>query len=122
MVERGTCTLDDCAITVLVTVVSTPAAGRAIIDAGSKVLSSDLLGLEGHGHIIGRPDVGIAKLSEEHGHLEYPADSEPLTVGQRLRIIPNHACVVSNLVDAVHFVKADRFERTIPVAARGKVT
>ncbi len=122
MMARGTCTEADCAITVLVTIVSTPVAGRAIIDAGSKVLSSDLLGLEGHGYVIGRPDISIAKLSEEHGHLEYPADAEQLTVGQQLRIIPNHACVVSNLVDAVHFVKADRHERTVPVAARGKVT
>ncbi|HMB47737.1 MAG TPA: D-TA family PLP-dependent enzyme, partial [Afifellaceae bacterium] len=105
MVARSTCTEADCAITVLVTVVSTPAAGRAVIDAGSKVLSSDLLGLDGHGHIIGRPDIAIAKLSEEHGHLDYPADAEPLTVGERLRIIPNHACVVSNLVDAVHFTR-----------------
>ena len=122
MMARGTCSEADCAITVLVTVVSTPAAGRAIIDAGSKALSSDLLGLQGHGYVIGRPDVGIAKLSEEHGHLEYPADAEPLGIGDRLRIIPNHACVVSNLFDAVQFVRADRFERTVPVSARGKVT
>ncbi len=122
MVARGTCSEADCAINVLVTIVSTPAPGRAIIDAGSKVLSSDLLGLDGHGYVIGRPDVSIAKLSEEHGHLEYPADSEPLVVGERLRIIPNHACVVSNLVDAVHFVKAGRVDRAVAVSARGKVT
>ena len=122
MVARGTCAEADCAMTVLATIVSTPAPGRAIIDAGSKILSSDLLGLEGHGHIVGRPDVSIAKLSEEHGHLEYPAGGEPLTIGEQLRIIPNHACVVSNLVDEVHFVKAGRVERTVPVSARGKVT
>ena len=121
MIARGTCAESDCAITVLATVVSTPTAGRAIIDAGSKVLSSDLLGLEGHGHVIGRPDISIYLLSEEHGHLSYPADAVQLTVGERLRIIPNHACVVSNLVDAVQFVRGEHFERTVPVSARGKV-
>lgn len=122
MIARGTCQQDDCALTVLATVVSTPAPGRAIIDAGSKTLSSDLLGLEGHGLIIGRPDIDIPLLSEEHGHLIYPSESEQLTVGQRLRIIPNHACVVSNLFDEVQFVKGERYERTVPVAARGTVT
>ena len=43
----------------LATVVSTPTPGRAIIDAGSKVLASDLLGLDGHGYIIGHPDARI---------------------------------------------------------------
>ncbi len=59
LVARGTCGWGDCAAHVLATVVSTPAPGRAIIDAGSKVLTSDLLGLDGHGYIIGHPDARI---------------------------------------------------------------
>lgn len=62
------------------------------------------------------------RLSEEHGHLEYPTDIEPLRVGQRLRVIPNHACVVSNLVDEVAFIRNGKLDRIVPVDARGCIT
>lgn len=121
LVEQGTCGWDDCALTVLATVVSVPAPGRAVIDAGSKTLTSDLLGLSGYGHVLGRPDIAIDQLSEEHGRLT--ADSDiGLAVGQRLRIVPNHACVVTNMVDAVHVLRGGRYAQTWPVAARGKIT
>ncbi|MFW5678844.1 MAG: D-TA family PLP-dependent enzyme [Pseudomonadota bacterium] len=120
LVERGVCTYDDCALTVLATVVSVPTAHRAIIDAGSKVLTSDLLGLTGHGHVLGRPDIVIDQLSEEHGRL---LSDQPigLRVGERVRIVPNHACVVSNMLDRVVLVRGDRVEGPEPVAARGRV-
>lgn len=120
LVARGVCGWEDCALTVLATVVSVPAPNRAIIDAGSKVLTSDLLGLVGHGHVLGRPDITIDQLSEEHGRLVGDGDIG-LTVGQRLRIVPNHACVVTNMVDAVQIVRDASFVATWPVAARGKV-
>jgi D-serine deaminase-like pyridoxal phosphate-dependent protein len=120
LVARGVCGWEDCALTVLATVVSVPARNRAIIDAGSKVLTSDLLGLTGHGHVLGRPDIAIDQLSEEHGRLVCDGDIG-LTVGQRLRIVPNHACVVTNMVDAVQVVRGDSFVATWPVPARGKV-
>ena len=78
----------------LTTVVSTPAANRAIVDAGSKILTSDLLGLTGYGHVLGRPDLAVDQLSEEHGRLVAP-EATRFKVGDRLRIVPNHACVVS---------------------------
>jgi len=56
LVMRGACGFEDCALTVLATVVSVPAANRAIIDAGSKTLTSDLFGLTGYGHVLGRSD------------------------------------------------------------------
>jgi len=59
LVARGVCGFDDCALSVLTTVVSVPDTRRAIIDAGSKVLTSDLLGLSGYGHVLGRPDIAI---------------------------------------------------------------
>lgn len=120
LVSRGVCGWDDCALTVLATVVSVPAPGRAIIDAGSKVLTSDLLGLTGYGHVLGRPDIVIDQLSEEHGRLvsEGPID---LTVGERVRIVPNHACVVTNMVDSLHIVSTDAADVIWPVVARGKV-
>ncbi len=120
LVERGACTWDDCALTVLATVVSVPSPHRAIIDAGSKVLTSDLLGLEGYGHVLGRPDIAIDQLSEEHGRLvsEGPIG---LSVGDRVRIVPNHACVVSNMVDTVQVFDGDDFVGPWRVVARGCV-
>lgn len=119
LVTRGVCDWADCALTVLATVVSVPANDRAVIDAGSKVLTSDLLGLSGHGHVLGRPDITIAALSEEHGILR--ADRIGLTVGQRLRIVPNHACVVANMLDEVQLVRGDHCAGATKVIARGKV-
>ena len=120
LVERGVCTFADCALTVLATVVSAPTERRAIVDAGTKVLTSDLLGLEGYGHVLGRPDVRIDQLSEEHGRL-VTAGPIGLGVGERVRIVPNHACVVSNMLDHVVAVRGSRVEGPIRVAARGLV-
>ncbi|TVQ32211.1 MAG: D-TA family PLP-dependent enzyme [Geminicoccaceae bacterium] len=120
LVDRGVCTWDDCALTVLTTVVSVPTEHRAIIDAGSKVLTSDLLGLDGHGHVLGRPDIVIDQLSEEHGRLVSQGPIG-LRVGDRVRIVPNHACVVSNMLDHVVTVRGDRIDGPLPVAARGLV-
>ena len=120
LVTRGTCDWDDCALTVLATVVSTPSKTRAIIDAGSKVLTSDLLGLDGFGHALGHPDLKIDQLSEEHGRI---TSDQPtgLRVGDQLRIVPNHACVVSNMLDHVTLMRGDEIIGTEPVAARGQV-
>lgn len=98
LVSRGTCTWDNCAGHVLATVVSRPTRTRAVIDAGSKALTSDLLGQDGHGHVMGHPDVRITALSEEHGVMTVPKDST-LSVGDRIRIVPNHVCVVANMFD-----------------------
>ncbi|MCZ4268165.1 D-TA family PLP-dependent enzyme [Rhodobacteraceae bacterium G21628-S1] len=120
LVTRGTCDWDDCALTVLATVVSTPSKTRAIIDAGSKVLTSDLLGLDGFGHVLGHPDLKIDQLSEEHGRI---TSDQPtgLRVGDQLRIVPNHACVVSNMLDHVTLMRGDAIIGTELVAARGQV-
>ena len=120
LVERGTCTWDDCAGTVVATVVSTPAAGRAIIDAGSKALTSDLLGFPDYGHVLGHPEIRIVGLSEEHGSLDVDPEN-PLAVGQRIRIVPNHVCVVSNLFDEVWIDGVEGSFEPLIVNARGKV-
>lgn len=120
LVARGTCDISDCALTVLATVVSVPTPNRAIIDAGSKVLTSDLLGLEGYGHVVGHGDVVIDQLSEEHGRLVSAAPID-LEVGQQVKIIPNHACVVSNMLDHVMLMRGDVIDRKERVAARGQV-
>ncbi|MDB5538685.1 MAG: family PLP-dependent enzyme [Devosia sp.] len=119
-VKEQVASLDDCALTVLVTVVSRPTPTRIVIDASSKSLTSDLLTMEGYGLVMGT-DLTIKGLSEEHGVIEMPAASDWPRVGERLRIIPNHACVISNLFDKVTLVSGDEVKETVPVAARGRV-
>lgn len=120
-VAGGVASFADCALSVLATVVSRPTPTRAIIDAGSKSLSSDTLGLDGFGVIAGHEDIAIAALNEEHGIINLPAPSDWPRVGERIRIIPNHACVVSNLFDVVHLEDGNGTIETVPVAARGRV-
>ena len=118
-VASGVASLDDCALTVLATVVSRPTANRAVIDAGSKALTSDTLGMDGFGLVMGT-DLTVTSLSEEHGVIALPEASDWPRIGDRLRIIPNHACVVSNLYDSVNLVSGDALVETVPVAARGR--
>jgi len=120
MGQQGAAGWDDCALTVLATVVSRPTATRAVLDAGSKALSSDLLGLTGYGLVMGT-ELTLKSLSEEHGVIEAEAGLDALRIGERVRVIPNHACVVSNLFDNVHLVSGDDVIETVPVAARGRV-
>ncbi|HEV7346425.1 MAG TPA: D-TA family PLP-dependent enzyme [Devosia sp.] len=121
-VTKGVGSFEDCALTVLATVVSRPTPDRAIIDAGSKALTSDLLGLVGHGHVVEYPEAPVVGLSEEHGTLDVSAcaDGGP-RIGEKIAIIPNHCCPVSNLFDHVHFVRDGQLVETVPVAARGRV-
>lgn len=121
LVEAGVCDWKDCALSVLATVVSTPTPERAIIDAGSKILTSDLLGLRGHGHVLDRADLSVRALSEEHGTVASADGATRLNVGDRVRIIPNHCCVVSNMVDRVTLHRGMAIEGERRVAARGCV-
>ncbi|WP_343115919.1 D-TA family PLP-dependent enzyme [Ostreiculturibacter nitratireducens] len=121
MIAFGACGEDDCAATVQATVVSRPTADRAIIDAGSKVLSSDLLGLEDYGLIREAPGARIVALAEEHGTIDLAGSGWDPMVGEEISIIPNHVCVVSNLLDAVILRHPDGRLESMPVAARGKV-
>lgn len=121
LINAGVAQPEDCALTVLATVVSRPTPSRAIIDAGTKTLTSDLLGLSGYGQIVEAPDARITGLSEEHGTLDLSASDWQPQVGDRLRIIPNHACVVSNMVDSV-WLLTDGGVTQERVAARGKIT
>jgi D-serine deaminase-like pyridoxal phosphate-dependent protein len=120
-VALGTCGVEDCALTIVATVVSVPAPDRAVVDAGSKTLSSDPLRPRpgGHGQVLGRAS-RVEKLSEEHGVIAV-APGESFEIGERVRILPNHACVVANLHDRLVGVSGDRVETVLDVAARGRV-
>jgi D-serine deaminase-like pyridoxal phosphate-dependent protein len=120
-VALGSCLPEDCAMTVLATVVSAPASDRAVVDSGSKTLSTDPMRPtpDGYGIVVGR-QTRVARVSEEHGVLAV-APGESFRVGERVRILPNHACAVSNLHDRLSAVRGERVEGRITVAARGCV-
>ncbi|WP_417453986.1 D-TA family PLP-dependent enzyme [Kiloniella sp.] len=121
LIEAGLCAISDCAVTIKTTIVSKPTKDRAIIDAGSKMLTSDLLGMEGFGLIKEAPDAKITSLSEEHGILDLSNSSWSPKVGDQIHIIPNHVCVVSNMVDYVYLIDGTKVKKTM-VSARGLVT
>ncbi len=114
-------TWDDCALRIHATVVSHAAPDRCIIDAGSKSFSSDPMGFEDFGHIVEHPDWQLAGLSEEHGHVHVPPGATPPKIGERVTVIPNHACAVTNLHDKIYGVRQGSLENLYKVAARGKV-
>ena len=134
-VALGAATLDDCALTVLATVVSKH-EGRIILDCGSKTLTNDLargvVAAPGYGAVLAGESDGldyareidetltIERLSEEHATVRVTGSTR-LEPGDRLRVVPNHSCVVSNLVDVVRLVDGDEVIDTLPVAARGRI-
>lgn len=122
--HQGACGLEDCALRMVTTVVSTAVSGRAIIDAGSKALSSDPLGSgpkTGYGYVIEAPDARIFALSEEHGHIDITRSKHIFHVGDVLTVIPNHACTSVNMHDEIFLLRGSEVIGSWPVAARGKV-
>src|SRR5215217_2241911 len=122
----GACSLDECAASVVCTVVSRPSAGLAVIDGGSKTFATDVppgaepLYLEGFGHVVGYPGAVLERLTEEHGMLALGRDCD-LGVGDTIEIIPNHICSTVNLHDEVYLVDEAGSLEMVRVAARGKV-
>jgi D-serine deaminase-like pyridoxal phosphate-dependent protein len=104
-VALGSQPIEDCALAVIATVVSVPAADRAVLDCGSKAISADMgvPGLAGHGMVLGVPGARIARLSEEHAVLV--GERMPLRTGDRVAVLPAHACTTVNLYPAILFVE-----------------
>jgi D-serine deaminase-like pyridoxal phosphate-dependent protein len=121
MLAAGLATLADCALTVYATVVSRAEPHRGILDSGSKTLTSDTGGLEGYGLVLEHPQAIIARFAEEHGFLDLTACNDRPKVGDVLRIVPNHVCVVVNMVDRLVTVRGGEIVGELPVAARGRL-
>jgi D-serine deaminase-like pyridoxal phosphate-dependent protein len=120
---QGACRLEDCAARVVTTVVSTAVPGRAIIDAGSKTLSSDTLRAgpqAGYGLVVEAPNAPLIKLNEEHGHLDITQSSCRFPVGEVVTVVPNHVCTCVNLHDEVFLLRDEQVVGSWRVAARGK--
>jgi D-serine deaminase-like pyridoxal phosphate-dependent protein len=131
-VALGSATWDDCALTVLARVVSRPAGDRVILDSGSKTLTNDLargwIATPGFGAVLASIDGNapddsllIERLSEEHATVRVTGESR-LRPGDLVRIVPNHSCVVSNLVDAAWLVQGPEHVERLDVSARGRIT
>jgi D-serine deaminase-like pyridoxal phosphate-dependent protein len=117
-------TLDDCALRVHASVVSTAVPGNAVVDAGSKMLSDALYGGpggEGRGAVIDHPDVTIPVTNEEHGICDVTRSTASWEAGDRIEIVPNHVCTCVNLQDVVCATRAGVVEDVWAVEARGKV-
>lgn len=120
-IRAGAATLEDCAQTILSTVVSRPTPTRAICDAGTKALTSDLLGFEDFGIIKEFPRARISRLSEEHGVIEADRPEDMPKIGDRIHIVVNHACPVTNLFDYAYFIDQSGLVEKVPIPARGCV-
>jgi D-serine deaminase-like pyridoxal phosphate-dependent protein len=121
-VSLGPATLDDCALTVLATVVSHARPDRYVLDAGIKALAGEDYGWGTWGRSQTRPDLAIIRATEEHGVIELPpgAADPRWRIGERVRIIPNHACGVANMHDELVAVDGDRVVERWPVIGRGR--
>jgi D-serine deaminase-like pyridoxal phosphate-dependent protein len=116
----GLIAVEDCALRVYSTVVARPDSETAIIDAGSKTLTTDTVrSREGYGYVAEAPDAVIYKLNEEHGFVKREGGLG-WEIGQTVAVIPNHACTVPNLCDEIYAMRGDVFEGPIRIEARGK--
>ena len=122
----GFCEREEIAARIVATVVSNAAPGKAILDCGSKALSSDrLIGLSNEadfGIIEEYPDAIIGSLSEEHGEVDLSRSERVPKLGERVHIIPNHVCPTVNLQNQIHLRHDDGQIEQIPVDARGKLS
>jgi D-serine deaminase-like pyridoxal phosphate-dependent protein len=123
-VRSGACALEDCAATLHCTVVSTARPGQMIIDGGSKTFSSDRLPNTAEpifGYLMEAPAARFFKMNEEHGYVDISKAETEFSVGDRVRIVPNHVCAAVNLHDQVYGIRGDRVEEVWQVEGRGKL-
>lgn len=121
--DIGACSLDECALTILATVVSTAVPGQAVIDAGAKALGREPIrggSGDGFGALADEPNVVVKSMSEEHGILDLSRSSRRPRVGERVRVVPNHVCIVVHLADVVYGIRDGAVVSSWPVAARGR--
>jgi D-serine deaminase-like pyridoxal phosphate-dependent protein len=121
----GAVNYDDCAASILLTVVSTAVKGQMIIDGGSKTFSSDRAasGTDevSFGRLVDAPEAVFVKMNEEHGFVDLSNVSKQFQIGDRVRVIPNHVCVAMNLHEQVYGIRGEKVEQVWRVEGRGKL-
>lgn len=118
----GACALEDCAASILTTVVSRR-EGHIIIDGGSKTFSSDSLATGGAGFGL-IPELSGAifhKMNEEHGYVDISECEKAPAIGERFHVVPNHVCAAVNLHEQLYGVRRGEVEEVWKVAGRGKL-
>jgi len=123
-VRSGGCALEDCAASILATVVSTARPGQMIIDGGSKTFSSDRPVNSPDvtfGRVVEAPGARFHKMNEEHGFVDLAHAEREFAVGDRIHAIPNHICVAVNLHEKVYGIRGDTVEQVWTVDGRGKL-
>ena len=123
-VVSAACKYEDCAASILATVVSTAKKNQIIIDGGSKTFSSDRLSASSEvsfGYVTDAPGAVFTKMNEEHGYVDVRNAGRDFQIGDRVRIIPNHICVAMNLHETVYGVRGEEVVEVWKVEGRGKL-
>jgi D-serine deaminase-like pyridoxal phosphate-dependent protein len=123
-VANGVLPLEDCALRVRATVVSRPTRDRAILDIGTKTMTSDAVeveGVPGFGHVVEYPEANVYSLHEEHGHVDVSRCRDGFELGEVVTVVPNHACGCTAMHDEVVAHRGGHVVGVWPVAARGKL-
>lgn len=119
-VTLGVAPLERCALSVLATVVARPSTNRIILDCGSKALAAEKLSLRspGYGLVLGHPELLVDRLYEEHAIV---TSEEPIeiTLGEQLRVVPNHACACANLHERMLVLENGSVADVWSIDARG---
>lgn len=118
--DVGLVTPEDCALRVVATIICKPDEHTVIADVGTKSLTGDTCHHRpGYGYIVEHPEVEVYALNEEHAFLRSAAPM-PLQIGDKIQIIPNHACVVTNLVEEAYGFSDGKFDHMLRIDARGR--
>lgn len=120
-------TYDQCAATVLATIISKPTRERTIADAGAKALTmqsraTGICKTEGKGTILKPIETVVTSVYDEHTIFIDCAFHDVVSIGDTVRIIPNHICPVVNLYDQLYIVDGEKVVSTYRIACRGKTT
>lgn len=122
MMNLAVATEETCAAHILATVVARPSAERFVIDAGTKCFTSDGVGRPHWIRAVGRDDLEMQFITEEHGVGTIdPSKGGHLSIGDKLMLIPSHVCPVINLFDTATVVRGDDVVEELRIAGRGKV-
>lgn len=121
-VALGVCKPEQCALSVLATVIASY-DDRFVIDAGSKTVGLDkgahgLDKIKGYGYFHDHPEWLLERLSEEHGIVSVPYNSQRPKIGEKVRFIPNHACAAVNLHSKYHVFDGEKLVDTWKISAR----
>jgi D-serine deaminase-like pyridoxal phosphate-dependent protein len=112
-VFSGGCGMEDCAASVLTTVVSTARPGQIIVDGGSKTFSAEpFLGGASFGHLVEAPEAVFHKMSKEHGWVDISKVGHNFRIGERVHIIPNHICPTVNEHDVAYGIWESGWSRS----------